>query len=128
VTSDVDFGSYGLDQCMDLVERALKSRARRRKPEARNSARDRNRSPRAMLECGWRPAPARLLELLDARRGPCLVKPVTAEIDVRGSPQIDPIQSSERIMFGGGSRMIDSELFCQIVEWRTRRRRCLRGP
>ena len=31
--SDVDFGSYGLDQCMDLVESALETGERRAKPE-----------------------------------------------------------------------------------------------
>ncbi|MFG1421414.1 molybdopterin-dependent oxidoreductase [Roseixanthobacter liquoris] len=31
--SDVEFGSYGLDQCMDLVENALATGARRPKPE-----------------------------------------------------------------------------------------------
>ncbi len=49
--SDVDFGSYGLDQCMDLVERALKSGRGAPKPEGEEWT-EGTGSALAMLECG----------------------------------------------------------------------------
>ena len=49
--SDVDFGSYGLDQCMDLVERALKSGRGMPKPEGGEWV-EGTGSALAMLECG----------------------------------------------------------------------------
>jgi CO/xanthine dehydrogenase Mo-binding subunit/aerobic-type carbon monoxide dehydrogenase small subunit (CoxS/CutS family) len=49
--SDVDFGSYGLDQCMDLVERALQSGRGARKPEGEEWV-EGTGSALAMLECG----------------------------------------------------------------------------
>jgi CO/xanthine dehydrogenase Mo-binding subunit len=49
--SDVDFGSYGLDQCMDLVERALKSGRGMPKPEGEEWV-EGTGSALAMLECG----------------------------------------------------------------------------
>ena len=50
--SDVEFGSYGLDQCLDLVERALAQRQRRRRsPTATTGWRARGVAL-AMLECG----------------------------------------------------------------------------
>jgi putative selenate reductase molybdopterin-binding subunit len=49
--SDVDFGSYGLDQCMDLVERALKSGRGMPKPEGEEWT-EGTGSALAMLECG----------------------------------------------------------------------------
>jgi CO/xanthine dehydrogenase Mo-binding subunit len=49
--SDVDFGSYGLDQCMDLVERALRSGRGARKPEGEDWM-EGTGCALAMLECG----------------------------------------------------------------------------
>jgi CO/xanthine dehydrogenase Mo-binding subunit len=49
--SDVDFGSYGLDQCMDLVERALNSGRGMPKPEGEEWV-EGTGSALAMLECG----------------------------------------------------------------------------
>jgi putative selenate reductase molybdopterin-binding subunit len=49
--SDIDFGSYGLDQCIDLVERALESGRGARKPEGEEWV-EGNGSALAMLECG----------------------------------------------------------------------------
>ena len=49
--SDVDFGSYGLDQCMDLVEQALKSGRGTPKPEGGEWA-EGTGVALAMLECG----------------------------------------------------------------------------
>jgi putative selenate reductase molybdopterin-binding subunit len=49
--SDVDFGSYGLDQCLDLVERALKSGRGMPKPEGEEWV-EGTGSALAMLECG----------------------------------------------------------------------------
>src|SRR6516165_4288556 len=49
--SDVDFGSYGLDQCMDLVERALKSGCGMPKPEGEEWM-EGTGVALAMLECG----------------------------------------------------------------------------
>jgi CO/xanthine dehydrogenase Mo-binding subunit len=49
--SDVDFGSYGLDQCMDLVERALRSGRGARKPEGEDWV-EGTGCALAMLECG----------------------------------------------------------------------------
>ena len=49
--SDVDFGSYGLDQCMDLVEQALKSGRGMLKPEGEEWL-EGTGSALAMLECG----------------------------------------------------------------------------
>ena len=49
--SDVDFGSYGLDQCMDLVEDALKSGRGMPKPEGEEWV-EGTGSALAMLECG----------------------------------------------------------------------------
>src|SRR5262249_60769477 len=49
--SDVDFGSYGLDQCMDLVEHALKSGRGLPKPEGEEWL-EGTGSALAMLECG----------------------------------------------------------------------------
>ena len=43
--SDVDFGSHGLDACMDLVKRALRAGAARPSRKGTGSA-------LAMLECG----------------------------------------------------------------------------
>jgi putative selenate reductase molybdopterin-binding subunit len=50
-SSDVDFGSYGLDQCMDLVESALKSGRGASKPEGEEWLEGMG-SALAMLECG----------------------------------------------------------------------------
>ena len=50
-TSDVDFGSYGLDQCMDLVEHALKSGRGTPKPEGEEWVEGTGMAL-AMLECG----------------------------------------------------------------------------
>jgi putative selenate reductase molybdopterin-binding subunit len=49
--TDVDFGSYGLDQCMDLVEGALKSGRGMPKPEGEEWV-EGTGSALAMLECG----------------------------------------------------------------------------
>ena len=49
--TDVDFGSYGLDQCLDLVERALASRRGSAKPEGNDWAEGTGIAI-AMLECG----------------------------------------------------------------------------
>ena len=49
--SDVDFGSYGLDQCMDLVARALQSGRGARKPGGEEWV-EGTGSALAMLECG----------------------------------------------------------------------------
>ena len=49
--SDVDFGSYGLDQCMDLVERALQSGRGTPKPEGEDWV-EGTGCALAMLECG----------------------------------------------------------------------------
>ena len=49
--SDVDFGSYGLDQCMDLVERALASGRGVPKPEGEDWL-EGTGIALAMLECG----------------------------------------------------------------------------
>jgi putative selenate reductase molybdopterin-binding subunit len=49
--SDVDFGSYGLDQCMDLVERALQSGRGTPKPEGEDWVEGIG-CALAMLECG----------------------------------------------------------------------------
>src|SRR6516162_5105146 len=49
--SDVDFGSYGLDQCMDLVERALKSGRGEPKPKGEDWVQGTG-SALAVLECG----------------------------------------------------------------------------
>ncbi len=49
--SDVDFGSYGLDQCMDLVEEALASGGGAAKPEGRDWLEGTGMAL-AMLECG----------------------------------------------------------------------------
>ncbi len=49
--SDVDFGSYGLDQCIDLVERALQSGPGAPKPEGEEWV-EGTGSALAMLECG----------------------------------------------------------------------------
>src|SRR4029077_4420849 len=49
--SDVDFGSYGLDQCMDLVEQAFKSGRGTPKPEGEEWA-EGTGVALAMLECG----------------------------------------------------------------------------
>ena len=49
--SDVDFGSYGLDQCMDLVESALKSGRGIPKPDGADWV-EGTGSALAMLECG----------------------------------------------------------------------------
>src|SRR4029077_1498818 len=49
--SDVDFGSYGLDQCMDLVEQAFKSGGGTPKPEGEEWA-EGTGVALAMLECG----------------------------------------------------------------------------
>jgi CO/xanthine dehydrogenase Mo-binding subunit/aerobic-type carbon monoxide dehydrogenase small subunit (CoxS/CutS family) len=49
--SDVDFGSYGLDQCMDLVEHALKSGRRATKPKGEEWV-EGTGIALAMLECG----------------------------------------------------------------------------
>ena len=49
--SDVDFGSYGLDQCMDLVERALQSGRGARRPEGEDWV-EGTGCALAMLECG----------------------------------------------------------------------------
>jgi CO/xanthine dehydrogenase Mo-binding subunit/aerobic-type carbon monoxide dehydrogenase small subunit (CoxS/CutS family) len=49
--SDVDFGSYGLDQCMDLVESALKSGRGTPKPEGEEWV-EGTGSALAVLECG----------------------------------------------------------------------------
>jgi CO/xanthine dehydrogenase Mo-binding subunit/aerobic-type carbon monoxide dehydrogenase small subunit (CoxS/CutS family) len=48
---DVDFGSYGLDQCMDLVERALESGRGMPKPEGEEWV-EGTGAALAMLECG----------------------------------------------------------------------------
>jgi CO/xanthine dehydrogenase Mo-binding subunit len=50
-TAEVDFGSYGLDQCMDLVEEALASGRGLAKPEGRDWLEGRGMAL-AMLECG----------------------------------------------------------------------------
>jgi len=49
--SDVDFGSYGLDQCMDRVERALESGGGMPKPEGEEWV-EGTGAALAMLECG----------------------------------------------------------------------------
>jgi putative selenate reductase molybdopterin-binding subunit len=49
--SDVDFGSYGLDQCVDLVERALQSGRGTPKPEGEDWV-EGTGCALAMLECG----------------------------------------------------------------------------
>jgi len=49
--ADVDFGSYGLDQCMDLVERALESGRGMPKPEGEEWV-EGTGAALAMLECG----------------------------------------------------------------------------
>ena len=49
--SDVDFGSYGLDQCLDRVEEALKSGRGAPKPEGEEWL-EGTGSALAMLECG----------------------------------------------------------------------------
>ena len=49
--TDVDFGSYGLDQCLDLVERALASRRGSAKPVGDDWAEGTGIAI-AMLECG----------------------------------------------------------------------------
>ena len=49
--SDVDFGSYGLDQCMDFVERALASGRGERRPEGEEWE-EGTGCALAMLECG----------------------------------------------------------------------------
>jgi len=49
--SDVDFGSYGLDQCVDLVEAALKTRRGIPKPEGEEWL-EGTGSALAVLECG----------------------------------------------------------------------------
>lgn len=49
--SDVDFGSYGLDQCIDLVERGLQSGRGAPKPEGEDWV-EGTGSALAMLECG----------------------------------------------------------------------------
>ncbi|WOJ90908.1 molybdopterin-dependent oxidoreductase [Methylocapsa polymorpha] len=50
-TSDLDFGSYGLDQCMDLVERALASGRGKTRP-AGDDWLEGTGIALAMLECG----------------------------------------------------------------------------
>jgi CO/xanthine dehydrogenase Mo-binding subunit/aerobic-type carbon monoxide dehydrogenase small subunit (CoxS/CutS family) len=50
-TSDIEFGSYGLDQCMDLVERALASGRGERKPSGDEWVEGRGMAM-AMLESG----------------------------------------------------------------------------
>jgi putative selenate reductase molybdopterin-binding subunit len=67
--SDVDFGSYGLDQCMDLVEGALKSGRGMPKPEGEEWL-EGTGSALAMLECGpptEHRAGAEMLLLADGR-------------------------------------------------------------
>jgi CO/xanthine dehydrogenase Mo-binding subunit/aerobic-type carbon monoxide dehydrogenase small subunit (CoxS/CutS family) len=49
--SDVDFGSYGLDQCMDLVEQALRSGCGTPKPDGEDWL-EGTGAALAMLECG----------------------------------------------------------------------------
>ncbi len=49
--SDVDFGSYGLDQCLDLVEKTLDSGGGNPKPEGEDWAQGTGIAL-AMLECG----------------------------------------------------------------------------
>ncbi len=50
--SDASFGSYGIDQCLDIVERELQEGQWRRQARRRGMGRGQRASALAMLECG----------------------------------------------------------------------------